>query len=405
MQTLGAAIDEALRDWVSDPANTYYLLGSAVGPHPYPFLVRVLQSVIGSEARAQMLASTRRLPDTVIACVGGGSNAIGTFFPFLKDEVELIGIEAGGRANLQGAHAATLSRGRPGVLHGAYSMLLQDQHGQILPTHSISAGLDYPGVGPEHAFLQDTGRARYEPVSDEEALTALGDLCRLEGILPALESAHALAGARPPRSLPTWFLSSCMPLGAWRQGLGDTRVASQSGRAVSDPRRGSMITQETPIAKLTQNLEFRRSIGLPILAAYLTAGFPEHRQFERDLLAVSQVADLIEIGLPFSAPMADGLVIQRASAHALEAGITIDCIIGMIGRLRAQGHNVPIILMSYLNPILTIGFDTLAQYCVEAGISGLIIPDLPARGVPRRSDCARTPRSRTRPARESSYAT
>jgi len=196
-RTLRSAIDEALRDWVSDPEGTYYLLGSAVGPHPYPWLVRELQSVIGREARAQMIERAGRLPDAVVACVGGGSNAIGLFHPFLADEsVALLGVEAGGRGRAPGEHAATLGLGSPGVLHGSYSMLLQDAHGQVIETHSVSAGLDYPGVGPEHAFLRDVGRVRYETASDEEALLALRECCALEGILPALEPAHALAGAR-----------------------------------------------------------------------------------------------------------------------------------------------------------------------------------------------------------------
>ncbi len=196
-RTLRAAIDEALRDWVSDPMGTYYLLGSAVGPHPYPYLVRELQSVIGREAREQMLAAAAALPDVAIACVGGGSNAIGLFHPFLNDAgVTLLGIEAGGRGAGLGDNAATLSFGRPGVLQGSYTMLLQDPDGQIRETHSVSAGLDYSGVGPEHALLQATGRVRYENASDDEALAAVDTCCRLEGILPALESAHALAGAR-----------------------------------------------------------------------------------------------------------------------------------------------------------------------------------------------------------------
>jgi tryptophan synthase beta chain len=195
--TLRAAIDEALRDWVSDPEHTYYLLGSAVGPHPYPYLVRELQSVIGREARAQMLAASGTLPDAAIACVGGGSNAIGLFHPFLADAtVRLVGVEAGGRGSGLGENAATLAYGRPGVLHGCYTMLLQDAHGQVQETHSVSAGLDYSAVGPEHALLQAIGRADYEIATDAEALAAARECSALEGILPALESAHALAGAR-----------------------------------------------------------------------------------------------------------------------------------------------------------------------------------------------------------------
>ena len=196
-RTLRAAIDEALRDWVSDPGDTFYLLGSAVGPHPYPWLVRELQSVIGREARAQMLEQTGALPDLAVACVGGGSNAIGLFHPFLADPtVRLLGIEAGGSGGEIGKNAATVKHGRPGVLHGSRSLLLQDEHGQVQETHSISAGLDYPGVGPEHSFLHDIGRVQYESIDDEQALDALDECSRAEGSLPALESAHALAGAR-----------------------------------------------------------------------------------------------------------------------------------------------------------------------------------------------------------------
>jgi tryptophan synthase beta chain len=196
-RTLRAAIDEAMRDWVADPEGTYYLLGSAVGAHPYPYLVRELQSIIGREARAQIQAQAGGLPDVVMACVGGGSNAIGLFHPFIADRsVAIIGIEAGGRGAGLGDNAASLSRGRPGVLHGSYSMLLQDANGQIQETHSVSAGLDYPGVGPEHALLLACGRVQYDSAGDAEALAAVRECCECEGILPALESAHALAGAR-----------------------------------------------------------------------------------------------------------------------------------------------------------------------------------------------------------------
>jgi tryptophan synthase beta chain len=195
-RTLRAAIDEAIRDWVGDPAGTYYLIGSAIGPHPYPLLVRELQSVIGREARAQMLEYAA-LPDAAFACVGGGSNAIGLFHAFLGDRgVRLFGVEAGGSGNRLGQHSATITAGRPGVLHGNYSMLLYDDDGLIQETHSVSAGLDYPGVGPEHALLKMIGRVDYVTASDSEAIAALDECCETEGILPALESAHALAGAK-----------------------------------------------------------------------------------------------------------------------------------------------------------------------------------------------------------------
>ena len=196
-QTLRAAVDEALRDWVTHPEGTYYLLGSAIGPHPYPLIVRELQSVIGREAREQMLKQAGALPDLVVACVGGGSNSIGMFHPFIRDAgVGILGIEAGGRGAGLGDNSATLTYGRPGVLQGCYSMLLQDSDGQIQETHSVSAGLDYPGVGPEHALLQAAGRVRYESVTDDEALEALKECCESEGILPAIETAHAFHGAR-----------------------------------------------------------------------------------------------------------------------------------------------------------------------------------------------------------------
>ena len=196
-QTLRAAIDEALRDWVSDPMGTFYLLGSAVGPHPYPYLVRELQAIIGREARSQFIERTGRLPDAIFACVGGGSNSIGMFHAFVPDtSVEIFGIGAGGRGSALGENAASLSYGWPGVLQGCYSLLLQDDNGQIHETDSISAGLDYPGVGPEHALLLAAGRVQYDSATDAEALAALTECSRLEGILPALETAHALHGMK-----------------------------------------------------------------------------------------------------------------------------------------------------------------------------------------------------------------
>jgi len=202
-RTLKDALNEAMRDWVTNVEHTFYILGTVAGPHPYPKMVRDFQSVIGTECRAQMLRLAGRQPDAIVACVGGGSNAMGIFHPYLRDEaVRLIGVEAAGRGLATGEHAASLCAGRPGVLHGNRTYLLQDEAGQIRATHSISAGLDYPGVGPEHAWLKDCGRAEYVAVGDDEALAAFDELARLEGILPALESAHALAyAARLAREL------------------------------------------------------------------------------------------------------------------------------------------------------------------------------------------------------------
>jgi tryptophan synthase beta chain len=202
-RTLKDAINEAFRDWVANVNDTYYLFGTVAGPHPYPLMVRDFQSVIGAEARAQILDAEGRLPDAVVACVGGGSNAMGIFHPFVSDEsVRLVGVEAAGKGVDTDQHAATLTKGRPGVLHGSNSYVLQDENGQVIETHSISAGLDYPGVGPEHSFLKEIGRAEYRSCTDAEALESFQLLSRAEGVIPALESSHALArGADVAREL------------------------------------------------------------------------------------------------------------------------------------------------------------------------------------------------------------
>jgi len=219
-RTLKDATSEAIRDWVTNIDTTHYIIGSVVGPAPYPRIVRTLQSIIGREARAQMLERCGELPTTVVACVGGGSNAMGIFHPFVEDaQVRLVGVEAAGEGLDTERHSASLTRGVPGVLHGSLSYLLQDAHGQVHPAHSISAGLDYPGVGPEHAYLHDTGRAEYVAVTDADALRAFGALSRLEGIIPALETAHAVA----------WVLASG---GTWRRE--DRVLLCVSGRGDKD---------------------------------------------------------------------------------------------------------------------------------------------------------------------------
>jgi len=195
-RTLKDAINEAMRDWVTNVETTHYLLGTVAGPHPFPEMVRDFHRIIGDEARAQMLEMNGRLPDAVLACIGGGSNAMGIFYPFIEDtQVQLIGLEAGGEGVDTGKHAATLTGGTPGVLHGARTYVLQDENGQTVESHSISAGLDYPGVGPEHSHLKDIGRAEYRAITDDQAMQAFALLCKSEGIIPAIESAHALAGA------------------------------------------------------------------------------------------------------------------------------------------------------------------------------------------------------------------
>jgi tryptophan synthase beta chain len=221
-RTLKDATNEALRDWVTNVPTTHYIIGSVVGPDPFPRMVRDFQSVIGREARAQMLARAGQLPKTVVACVGGGSNAMGIFAGFIDDaNVELVGVEAAGEGIASGHHSATLSAGQPGVLHGCLSYLLQDADGQVSPAHSVSAGLDYPGVGPEHSWLRDTGRVRYETATDAEALDAFRSVCRLEGIIPALETAHAFAWVL--RSRGRWAADE--PVLVCLSGRGDKDVA------------------------------------------------------------------------------------------------------------------------------------------------------------------------------------
>jgi tryptophan synthase beta chain len=221
-RTLKDATNEALRDWVTNVPTTHYIIGSVVGPDPFPRMVRDFQSVIGQEARAQILAKTGRLPTTVVACVGGGSNAMGIFAGFLGDPaVELVGVEAAGEGITSGHHSATLSVGAPGVLHGSLSYLLQDADGQVAPAHSVSAGLDYPGVGPEHSWLRDRGRVEYAAIDDQSALIAFQQFCRLEGVIPALETAHAIAWIEAARG--RWSADDCVLL--CLSGRGDKDVA------------------------------------------------------------------------------------------------------------------------------------------------------------------------------------
>lgn len=225
-KTLKDALNEAMRDWVTNVHDTHYIIGTAAGPHPYPYMVREFQRVIGDEARAQYLERYGRLPDAGIACVGGGSNAIGFFAGFLGDEsMRLIGVEAGGRGLSTGEHAAPLTAGSPGVLHGSYSYMMQDEHGQVLGTHSVSAGLDYPGVGAEHSYLKDSGRAQYIAIDDDLALRALQDVARSEGLIPAFESAHAFA--------PLWDKSLFKP--------GERVLVNMSGRGDKDMESAARI--------------------------------------------------------------------------------------------------------------------------------------------------------------------
>ncbi len=320
-RTLKEAVSAAIRDWVTNVADTHYIIGSAVGPAPYPALVRDLQMVIGEEAREQILAAEGRLPDRVIACVGGGSNAIGSFVPFIDDGgVELIGVEAAGEG-LQGRHGASLGAGRTGVLHGALSSVLADEDGQILEAHSISAGLDYPGVGPEHAMLRDTGRARYVAITDDDALRAFRDLSQLEGIIPALETSHAVA----------WIL------GEGREGSGDLDVLTLSGRGDKDLAEalvgleGLAAMPETGIERIAAAFATAKSEGRAALMPYLMGGFPDMATSAAVIDAYADTgADLIELGVPYSDPLADGPLIHAAGTTALRAGARFDGVSGAL---------------------------------------------------------------------------
>ena len=305
-RTLKEATSAAIRDWVTNVQSTHYVIGSVVGPAPYPALVRDLQRVIGDEARAQMLEREGRLPARVVACVGGGSNAMGIFTAFLADEqVELIGVEAGGEGIDTPRHGAPLTvGGRAGILHGSRSAVMQDEEGQIVEAHSISAGLDYPGAGPQHAFLRDSGRARYVAVTDVQALEAFQLLARLEGIIPALETAHALAWvlAEPEGELDLVCLS----------GRGDKDLAEVLGQTVS-------AASASGVERIAE--AFAGTSKRAALMPYLMGGFPTLAESVRIGQAyVAAGADLIELGVPYSDPLADGPVIHAAGTRALAAG-------------------------------------------------------------------------------------
>ncbi len=326
--TLKDAMNEALRDWVANVDDTYYLIGTVAGPHPYPAMVRDFQCVIGDEVRRQMQQAEGRLPDTLIACVGGGSNAMGLFHPFLDDPtVAMIGVEAAGLGIETGKHAASLNGGAPGVLHGNRTYLLQTADGQIIDAHSISAGLDYPGIGPEHAWLHDLKRVEYVAVSDAEALASFRLCTRLEGIIPALEvgachcrdvdaRAQARAGSSPRH-----------------QSVGPRRQGSRYRRAC---RRGRAVS-----SRIAARFAALAREGRAGLVTYLTCGDPDAATFATLLAGLPAAgADLVEVGMPFSDPMADGPAIQAASLRALNAGMTLAGTLAIVARLpRARsGH-------------------------------------------------------------------
>ena len=395
-QTLKDAINEALRDWVANVDNTHYLLGTAAGAHPFPAMVRYFHEVIGEEARAQILEQTGRLPDAVCACIGGGSNAIGIFHGFLDDpSVKIYGFEAGGDGVETGRHAATITLGKPGVLHGARSYLMQDDDGQTIESHSISAGLDYPGVGPEHSYLADIGRVSYEPITDSEAMDAFRLLCRTEGIIPAIESAHALAGAiKVGQRLAAEAGRGAVredrarePLRPRRQGRGHrrgmVRPAGQGFTRARDRQRGgaAVSTVQDPgtaqaASKSAAAIDRAKAQGRAALIGYLPAGYPSVEETIAAGIALAENgADLIEIGIPYSDPVMDGLVIQAATTEALAKGFHVKQVFDVVRGITSK-TDAAVLVMTYWNPVVRMGVDEFSRQLAEAGGAGLITPDL-----------------------------
>ena len=333
---------------MSSVETTHYCLGSVVGPHPFPRIVRDFQSVIGRETRAQCLEQLGRLPDVVVACVGGGSNAAGMFYPFVADDgVALVGVEAGGRSTKPGDHAATLCFGRPGVLHGSFSYVLQDDDGQTCDVHSVSAGLDYPGTGPEHSYWKETGRATYTSARDDEALDAFDALARLEGILPALESSHAVAEAmKIAAATEARRDHRRLPLRPRRQGRRRDRPAARSGvlveQFVSSCEAASgchhSIPQSPihhfPMSAIDTLFRQLRSAGRKAFMPFVTAGDPD-LDFTAEVIRrlAARGCSLCELGIPYSDPIADGPVIQASYTRALGHKIKLADILAMLGRL------------------------------------------------------------------------
>ncbi|MCB9506337.1 MAG: tryptophan synthase subunit beta [Myxococcales bacterium] len=401
-RSLKDAINEALRAWTSSLADTFYVFGTVAGPHPFPTMVRDLQRVIGDEARAQVLAQAGRLPDAVVACVGGGSNAMGIFTAFVDDlSTALIGVEPAGLGIETGHHGAPLGHGRPGCVHGSRSYVLQDSDGQIQEAHSISAGLDYPGVGPEHSWLRDTGRARYVSVTDDEALDAFEWLCRHEGILPALESSHAIAHVLRMAPAPGQVIVANL------SGRGDKDVehatralaaraprhspghaTAVGGPVAAAPRRGpqdlpvggasAVVSAEHDPGRLDAALSDLRREGRSAFVPFLVVGDPSP-DVTVDLAdaLVEAGADVLEFGFPFSDPPADGPVIQAADVRALDAGMTTDGCFATMARVRARHPSVPIALLIYANLIEQRGVARFYADCARVGIDAVLVADLP----------------------------
>ena len=402
-RTLKDAMNEAIRDWAASAEHTFYVIGTVAGPAPYPEMVKAFQSVIGREARRQCLDKVGRLPDEVIACVGGGSNAMGIFAGFLDDpEVRLTGVEAAGEGLATGRHAASINGGTVGVLHGAKTKLLQTPEGQILEAYSVSAGLDYPGVGPEHCHLAALGRARYAVCDDRHAIHAFDALCRCEGIIPALESSHALAEAI--RIAPTLPREAVLVVNLSGRGDKDMDNVTQWKAAHPDYRYegphspdggtpqgpGSQpVTVETQSpssvhrspaggARLQSVFAHAKAEGRAARVLYMPCGFPSMAEIESAMEAlIAGGADVLELGVPFSDPIADGPVIQAAGQQALAGGVNLSKILDLAARLRAKHPETGLVLFSYYNPILAYGPERLCADAAAAGVDGLLVVDVP----------------------------
>ena len=357
--TLKDAVSETMREWTNRISDTHYVLGSVMGPHPFPTIVRDFQAVISKEIKEQILEKEGKLPDAVLACVGGGSNAIGTFYNFIEDEgVRLIGCEAAGRGVNTVETAATIATGKLGIFHGMKSYFCQDEYGQIAPVYSISAGLDYPGVGPEHAHLYDIGRAEYVPVTDDEAVDAFEYLSRTEGIIPAIESAHAVAYAR--KIVPQMRKDQIV-------------VITISGR-------GERTVQQLHVTegRISMNKKITEAFAKgKAFIPFVTCGDPSLDVTEKIVYAMEEAgADLIELGIPFSDPTAEGPVIQGANLRALSGGVTTDKVFDMVEKIR-KNSSIPMVFMTYANVVFSYGIERFCKRAAEVGMDGMILPDVP----------------------------
>lgn len=401
-RTLKDAINEALRDWVSNLSSTHYLLGTAAGPHPFPTMVKFFQKVIGEEARRQFteLAAEGGLPDYVVACVGGGSNAIGIFAGFEADQqVRLVGVEPAGKGLDTKEHGAVLALGTPGCLHGMKSYVLQTEDGQILETHSLSAGLDYPSVGPEHAHLKQIGRASYFSATDEEAVCAFEETSRLEGIIPALESAHAIAYAKQlAAKAPGSNILVCLSgrgdkdlehVAAYRRSTKATATTTTAPTHHGGSKASSAApatAAAAPAAALPDRysqLSARlKAEGRQAFVPFTVLGWP-NKEDSHTLInsLIESGADALELGVAFSEPVADGPEIQKAVNETLATGFTCDDAFDLIAAVRKQHQDIPIGLLVYYNVVLKRGVRNFYAAAHQAGVDSILIADLPVESA------------------------